>query len=109
MYAAYAGDDKRQVQLRVKVLNRRVERVREGVGKQLREVGILELCAHVRDDFLPIPKISLLSTPACRVARQDLTSTALLLKVLHSGLGRMDGRRNGPEEYGPCGSCENVL
>jgi hypothetical protein len=38
-----------------------------------------------------------------------LTSTAGLLNVLHSSLGRMYGSFSDPDEYGPCGCSEYEL
>ena len=48
----------------------------------------------------------LLAVGRCKLDLAQLTSTAELLKVRHSGLGLMNGSASGPSDKGLWGSCE---
>ena len=76
----HSGNDECQVELRIKILDGSVQSRGECIGKEPRQVRISQPRFHIGDYFLPLSSFP-----------QGLTSTAELLKVLHSGEGRMLG------------------
>ena len=100
-HRAYTGDDEREVQTRIKVLDRSIQRGCERVGKQPRKILVLQSRLHITYDFLRQMSNSIYRRHWFLNELGSSTSTAELLKVLHSGVGRISGRCNGPSDGEP--------
>lgn len=89
------GDNEGEVLARVKILYSGVRGIRESILKQTSEVWVLQPGLHVGDNSL----VSLSpGSPHQPGTFYERTSTTELLKVRHSGLGRMKGNSKEPSE-----------